>query len=213
MIRALALIAVTMVVALHSYSFAPEIRAQEGGLGGSGSISGTLRFPDGSPAARKILEWRPAGNIDGGSTAVTDADGNYQITGLRPGLYYVGFFEPSRLPSDQNSGIEEIHEGAPRIPGRAIPVGKKLLLQNGEALAGVDFVITNIGDESIEGPETNGVSVGALPGTGADTSMATTSEDGEQLLSRSSIISIGLVVMLAGVGLLGLRARRWSDRR
>jgi hypothetical protein len=139
-------------------------------MGGNASISGALTFPDGSHAARKIVEWRPAGDPNGGSTVLTDEKGGYVIEGLKAGLYYVGFFDPTRLPStaEKNQGVEQLaEESETQQPDDLfVPVGRKITLKDGESVAGVDFVITDIGDENVIGPDTSAEDVGALPATG-----------------------------------------------
>jgi len=169
----------------------------EPGLGGDGAISGTITFPDGSPAAQKVVEWRPLGNIDGGSTAVTDKDGRYVIEGLRPGTYQVGFFEESRLPADKNSELVRNDDGAPQLAGREKRFGKLITLAEGEQVRGVDFVITNIGNEQVEGPETDGSTVG-LPSAGG---MLGSREGGSAGPTWILALMAAIVVTVIGLGL------------
>jgi hypothetical protein len=65
------------------------------------AISGRAMRPDGSPAAReRVMLYTPDEKdaTTGGRVAVlTDPNGGYSFSDLRPGTYYLGLWEPGRL--------------------------------------------------------------------------------------------------------------------
>ncbi|MDE3097439.1 MAG: hypothetical protein KGK07_15750, partial [Chloroflexota bacterium] len=165
--------AVIAFAALAAGAMVSGASAQVPGVSGSAqpapaaSISGRVTYTDGSPAVRRVVEWRPLGNPNGGSTVLTNSEGMYTITGLAYGVYFVGFFHPSRVPVDRNPGIERIPEAvSPALDQIGAPVGKRVVVAAGASATGVDFVITNIGNETVEGPATTGADLG-LPSTGS----------------------------------------------
>jgi hypothetical protein len=139
---------------------------------GTGSLSGRITFTDGKPAARKVVQYQPLGAKNAGNTAVTDLDGNYAFKSLADGLYLVGFFHPDRVPPQdlKNRGvIPDPNASAETIAAiGAAPVVKQVEIKGGQAVTGIDFSITDIGPETVEGPEVSNAQLepGALPPTG-----------------------------------------------
>jgi hypothetical protein len=129
-----------------------------------GTISGRVTYVDGSPVARYLLPWSSAGEPIASRSVLTDEKGAYVISGLKPGTYLVGLFTEQRVPADRNSGVEPI---ADRIGDRGPVFGRKVVLQDNETVAGIDFVITDIGPERGAGPDTGGDDLARLPGAGS----------------------------------------------
>lgn len=170
--------------------------------GGGATISGRVTYTDGSPAARRIVEWRPAGDENGGSTTITDENGFYTIFGLQDGVYLVGFFDPKRLPEDRNPELTAVVDHpSPELRAAGVPVGRRVVIRDGKSVYGVDFVITYIGPEVVVGPETTGQEVAGLPASGSSGSA-----------SPAWVPPVALAAAgLAGI-LLGLLALHWSAR-
>jgi hypothetical protein len=153
-----------MVVATVGIGTAQE----QPGLGGTATVSGTVTFTDGSPAVNRAVEWRPSGNPNGGSTVQTDGAGGYLIKGLNDGEYFVGYFQPSRLPADKNPNVVDAPDAPTTVPGGQ-PKVRRVTIKEGQSVSGIDFVITNIGNEQGAGPDTGGAAITsapALPATG-----------------------------------------------
>ncbi|MBF6600509.1 MAG: hypothetical protein IVW36_08370 [Dehalococcoidia bacterium] len=144
------------------------IAQEKPGLGGSAGISGTVTFTDGRPAAGRPVEWRPRGDPNGGSTLQTDNIGSYAIQGLKDGEYFVGYFLPSRVPRDKNPNVEKAPDvNSPAFDDLGVPLIRRVLIVNGTSVKGVDFVITDTGNESFAGPDSGGAAQPSLPATGA----------------------------------------------
>lgn len=168
------------------------------GLGGSASISGTVTFTDGSASVNRPVEWRPSGDSNGGSTAQTNSDGAFVIEGLKDGEYFVGYFDPARVPADQNPDVVP----APDVAGDAtdemveigIPAVRVVTIVDGATVSGIDFVITNIGDESVEGPDTgDDGGTGGLPVTGTSGSAIPAHDSSPSWLMPLLLVSAALV--------------------
>ncbi len=174
------------------------------GKPGDASISGRITYVDGTPAAKRIVEWRPEGDVNAGSTTLTDSDGLYAIEGLSDGAYLVGFFDPGRAPADKNPGITAVAESpSPELEAIGAPVGKRVVIAVGKSVTGVDFVITYIGPEVVVGPESGGAEIaGGLPASGSDGSKAP--DPALQLTSEGLALAVaGAVALVVGVLLLG----------
>jgi len=145
-------------------------RAQSSG--GSGAISGRVTFVGGKPAPRKVVQYQPLGDKNGGNTTVTDLEGNYSFKGLGDGVYLVGFFHPDRVPADEpsNQGLISDPNADAETVARlgAAPLVKRVEIKGGAEITGVDFTITDIGPETVEGPEVTGADLEpvTLPATG-----------------------------------------------
>lgn len=145
------------------------------GFGGTAAISGIVTFTDGSPVVNRVVEWRPSGDSNGGSTVQTDKSGAYLIQGLKDGEYFVGYFQPNRLPPEKNPNVEAAPDAnAPEFDNIGKPLVQRVQIKQGQSVKGIDFVITNIGDERVPGTGTGGSSDGVssdvratLPVTGA----------------------------------------------
>ena len=141
--------------------------------GGSGSISGRVTFVGGKPAPQKLVQYQPLGGKNAGNTTVTDPDGNYSFKNLSDGIYLVGFFHPDRVPADEpaNRGIIPDPNASAETITRtgAAPVVKQVEIKGGAHVTGIDFTITDIGPETVEGPEVTGAGLEpvTLPPTGA----------------------------------------------
>jgi hypothetical protein len=164
------------------------------GLGGTATISGTVTFTDGRPAARRPVEWRPLGDPGGGSTAQTAADGGYVITDLRDGEYLVGFFHPDRVPLERNPEVETAPDLVPSEELQEIgePVVRRVQISNQRPVSGIDFVITDIGDEIVVGPESGGLA--DLPAAGSDATAATQGDGSRSIWYVPLILAIVLLV-------------------
>jgi len=168
-------------------------------LGGSATISGTVTFTDGKPVVNRPVEWRPNGDPNGGSTVQTDASGAYTIQGLKDGEYFVGYFQPDRLPADRNQDVEVAPDAtSAELSAIGRPLIRRVQIKQGQSVKGIDFVITNIGDERVEGPESgnaNAIQPG-LPNTG---SAAAGSDGGRKAMTWT-------LAAAAVIGLLGVAA-------
>ncbi len=180
------------------------------GLGGSGSINGRITFTDGSPAVNRVVEWRPNGNPDGGSTVQTGANGGYTIKGLRDGEYFVGYFQPSRLPAGKNPGVEVSPDPASEeLTAIGKPLVRRVHISQGAAVAGIDFVITNIGNEQVEGPSSRGgAPPSELPDTGASAAPAPRGDSPASLLWTVSAAAVLGALLVAGIGWARVSRRR-----
>ena len=138
------------------------------GLGGS--ITGTVTFTGGSPVVNRVVEWRPNGDPNGGSTVQTNTSGAYTIQGLKDGEYFVGYFPPDRLPADKNRNVEVAPDSqSPGLSTVGPPLIRRVTIKGGGFVSGIDFVITNIGDERFAGPDSGDGTAPEprLPATGA----------------------------------------------
>jgi hypothetical protein len=138
---------------------------------GSSTITGRVIYTDGRPVSRYPIPYRPL--IDSAGRAVdspiqdqvrTDGNGRYVISGLANGVYFVGFFHPDRLPPDLNSDIESLPD-SPGFADIGVPQGKRVIVANDQPVSGIDFVMTDVGPETVEGVETGAGDLG-LPQSG-----------------------------------------------
>lgn len=139
----------------------------------AGSITGTVRFTDGRPSPRRTVQIESADGTYRNS-ATTDAEGVYVFKGLADGRYYVGGFHPSRIPPEAvTSGEIVANPNTTQESVQALgaaPLVRVVDIVDGAAITGIDFTITDIGPEVVEGPEVDGRQIdGArpiLPATG-----------------------------------------------
>lgn len=180
---------------------ATAVTAQDGsdrpGLGGEASISGTITFTDGKPVVARPVEWRPAGDPNGGSTVQTDAEGRYTITGLKDGEYFVGYFHPDRLPAERNRDVVSAPDAASdELEEIGRPLVRRVMITDGKSISGIDFVITNIGDESVEGPESgNSGDPSNFPATGNDSGVVAGQSGSRDWLMPLLLVSVGLLAL------------------
>ena len=137
----------------------------DGSAQSGASISGRVTFTDGRPAWRKPVDFVNAKDLARGDVVRTDPDGRYTIAGLADGVYFVGRFDTDRVPAEKNPQLEDLPAQA-RVEAPTIQRGRRVVIANGESVKDVDFVITDIGPDTVEGPEAGPGGV-ALPGTGS----------------------------------------------
>ncbi|HXK33540.1 MAG TPA: carboxypeptidase-like regulatory domain-containing protein, partial [Dehalococcoidia bacterium] len=124
-----------------------------------GSITGAVRFTDGRPSPRRTVQIESADGTYRNS-ATTDADGVYVFKGLADGRYYVGGFHPSRIPPEAVASGEIVanpnttQESVQALG--ATPLVRIVDIVDGATITGIDFTITDIGPEIVEGPEVDG---------------------------------------------------------
>ena len=96
------------------------------------SISGTITDANGSPIATKdiCVQAASSDNGPGSGSAVTDASGNYQITGLVAGSYYV---YASDCPTSSRNDVQTYYSTAPGGAHTAVAVA------DGAAQSGIDI--------------------------------------------------------------------------
>ncbi len=177
------------------------------GFGGTAAITGTITYTDGSPVVNRPVEWRPNGNPNGGSTVQTDKNGTYAIQGLTDGEYFIGYFPPDRLPADKNRNLEVAPDAqSAELAVIGLPVIQRVTIKQAQSVKGIDFTITNIGQERIAGPESGGDNVAPprLPATGA-----TIVRGGD----RSWTLAIAVAFGLMGIGAIAfpVLSRRRSN--
>lgn len=124
---------------------------------GTASISGRVTYTDGRPVPRYPVEYRPASDAGARDRARTDADGRYVISGLDDGVYWVGFFHPSRVPAHLNPRAEELPDVAPELRSIGAPKGQRVIITGGKSADGVDFVLI---DDGSERQDTAGIETG-----------------------------------------------------
>ncbi|TAK55716.1 MAG: hypothetical protein EPO22_14260 [Dehalococcoidia bacterium] len=164
------------------------------------SISGRVTFTDGSPAWRKPVDFVNIKDLEHGDVARTDPDGRYAITGLADGVYLVGKFDADRVPADKNPQLED-HPAQASVDVATIQRGRRVVIANRESVKDVDFVITDIGPEMVEGPDVGPGRV-ALPGTG----VGADGDGGNAATLAAAVILLGVAIL--GATVLTRRGRR-----
>jgi len=128
-------------------------------LSRAGSISGTIRYDDGSPAPRLVLHferrditggWISSVMIGFGSYAVTDDLGRFRLDGLSAGEYrlettlgIIGQRGSTTVGSVTDGSIREVQLWIPMYFGNVFQKEESKLLElgDGQERSGVDFVI------------------------------------------------------------------------
>jgi len=163
------------------------------------SISGRIIYTDGRPITRYPVDYRPASDSRAVNMVRTDSDGRFVISELGDGVYFVGFFQPDRLPADRNPRVETLPDVSPELAQIGAPKGQRVVIVNGQSVGGVDFVLTDVGAEL---PSTEGVAVGpgdvGLPEAG-----------GPSRTAPGGISSVAIVPFLA-LGIIALALGSWS---
>lgn len=122
---------------------------------------------------------------------------------MKDGEYFVGYFQPSRVPADRNPNVRPAPDVAPGAFADAggAPVVQRVTIVRGAPQSGIDFTITNIGNEQVEGPESGAA---ALPPTGSLTAGR------PEWLQRALVGSV--ILLVAGLCSLTLPALRRARR-
>jgi len=196
-------IAITLsAIIVAALSWVGTVAADDAKAQSGASISGRVTFTDGRPAWRKPVDFVNVQGFTPADVVRTDPDGRYKIDGLADGVYFVGKFDADRVPADKNPRLEELPNEA-RVTDPTIRKGQRVVIVNGQSVENVDFVITDIGPETVEGPEAGPDGV-VFPETGAGES------DGGFPVSLLTSITVLCALALAGAVLLTARSRRAS---
>jgi len=160
------------------------------------SISGRIIYTDGRPVTRYPVDYRPAADSRSVNTVRTDSDGRFVISGLGDGVYFVGFFQPDRLPADRNPRVEALPDVSPELAQIGAPKGQRVVIANGQSVDGVDFVLIDVGAEL---PSTEGVAVGpgdlGLPEAGGSPS---TASGGISAVAIVPFLALGIIALALG---------------
>ena len=133
-----------------------EVKGLQFKLVPAGAIAGTIREADGEPLERAAVDVyrvqfqagrRRATGVEDVDRAYTDDLGQFRITGLPPGRYYVRA-EPRRIPSHRLEHHSRPTAGSPEIlipslhPGVQDPAAARLVeVAAGAKITGVDVVL------------------------------------------------------------------------
>jgi hypothetical protein len=106
----------------------------------SGSISGRVLDATGEPMAGLPIE--ADGSWAGTQSVVTDDEGHYRLSGLRPGKYRVGV-APEQIPmppEKRSDGTQEVHYSATYYPGSLTARGAaRVSVKPGAETNGIDI--------------------------------------------------------------------------
>ena len=124
-----------------------------------GSITGTVTMGGAAPAAAVPVRAYDAAGTQVGITASTASDGQYAITGLPIGSYYV-----KADPTQASGYLDQIYNGVTcGVTCPAVTTGAAVTVTQGTATAGIDFALatggTITGTVSAAGSPLAGVSV------------------------------------------------------
>lgn len=168
----------------------------------TGSISGTVTYTDGRPVPLYPVDYRPVDKPEQRDKVRTDKAGNYVISGLTPGEYFVGFVHPSRVALGDRGELESVQELAPGFAEADVPLTHRIRVEAGGVAEKVNFVLIDTGAERIAS-ETVDTGPGAetLPGVGVGSARS------DAPLRQVAIGGLASLVLLLGAGLLVRRAR------
>ncbi len=174
---------------------------------GTGSVSGRVTYTDGRPVPRYPVDYFRASNPARRDSVRTDSEGRYVISGLADGAWFVGFFHPDRLPPDRNPHVVTLPDPSPELVEIGAPMGQQIVIADGQAVDGIDFVMTDVGAEltSPNGVETGTDELG-LPAAGGAPSPTS---DGTSAVGFAALFALGAIALTLG-GWSALQARRRS---
>lgn len=162
--------------------------------GPGATISGRVTYTDGRGVDRYPIEYRSATDRNSRLRARTDTEGNYTIEGLADGIYFIGFFDPARVPVDRNPQVEDLPDVAPALARSGAPKTRRVTITDGQSVAGVDFVLTDTGVDGDQGYEIE-------TGRGEDMALPAAGASGGDAASEvilPALGALGIVALLGG---------------
>ena len=171
------------------------------------SISGVVRYTDGSVVPQYVVQWESAADKSVAGAAVTDTAGRYRIPNLAPGTYLVGFLPPMFVPDAEKAQLEERTDVSPELAKIGRPLSRRVVLTPGSPRDDVDFVILpQTGFPKIEEPDV------ALPRTGA-ASPGADAVSGERWSEGRWTVGLAAIAAVTALFAVGLGAARVARKR